>query len=178
MVKIVHQWLLKGLILSVLCLPAFSFSAGPDAAVHPYYVSVVEINHNIADKTLEITCKIFTDDFQKALGKKYNTSVDLINPKDKAAVNNLVSDYVKSHLAIKTDGKAINFSFLGYEISEEAAFSYYEVANIPSVKIIEITNSILHDYIDKQINIMHVIVNGERKSTRLDYPKTTASFQW
>jgi hypothetical protein len=174
----VHQWLLKSLILSGLCLPAFSLSTGPDAGAHPYYVSVVEINHNATDKILEITCKIFTDDFQKALGKKYNTSVDLLNPKDKAAVNNLIGDYIKNHFAIKADGKAVNFGYLGYEISEEAAFSYYEVANIPSVKIIEITNSILHDYVDKQINIMHVIVRGERKSTRLDYPKTAANFQW
>ena len=30
---------------------------------HPFHVSVVEINHNAEDKTLEITCKIFTDDF-------------------------------------------------------------------------------------------------------------------
>jgi hypothetical protein len=178
MVKNVHQWLLKSLIVSVLCLPAFSFTVGPPAEEHPYYVSVVEINHNATDKTLEITCKIFTDDFQKALGKKYNVSVDLINPKDKAAVNNLVSDYIKNHLAIKADGRAVNFSYLGYEISEEAAFSYYQIDNISSVKNIEMVNSILHDYIDKQINIVHVIVNGERKSTRLDYPKTAANFQW
>jgi hypothetical protein len=178
MVKRVHQWRLKSLILSILCLPAFSFSAGPAADEHPYYVSVVEINHNATDKILEITCKIFIDDFQKALGKKYNVSVDLINPKDKAAVNNMVSDYIKSHLSFRADGKTANFSYLGYEISEEAAWSYYQADNIASVKNLEITNSVLHDYIDKQINIIHVIVNGERKSTRLDYPKTAANFQW
>ena len=29
--------------------------------LHPFHVSVVEINHNETDKTLEISCKIFTD---------------------------------------------------------------------------------------------------------------------
>ena len=34
---------------------------------HPFHVSVIEINHNAADKNLEISCKIFTDDFEKIM---------------------------------------------------------------------------------------------------------------
>jgi hypothetical protein len=32
---------------------------------HPFFISVTEINHNSGDKNLEISCKIFTDDFGK-----------------------------------------------------------------------------------------------------------------
>ena len=58
--------------------------------VHPFHMSVVEINHNVQDKTLEISCKIFTDDFEKVLAKTYNTKVDLTNPSNKAAMDSLV----------------------------------------------------------------------------------------
>jgi hypothetical protein len=39
-------------------------------------------------------------------------------------------------------------------------------------------NSILYEAYDKEINLMHVTVGGERKSTRLNYPDKEASFQF
>ena len=45
---------------------------------HPYYLSVVEVNHNATDKTLEISCKIFTNDFENTLEKNYKSKVDQI----------------------------------------------------------------------------------------------------
>ncbi|MEI4896699.1 hypothetical protein Q8G71_36015, partial [Klebsiella pneumoniae] len=82
---------------------------------HPIYVSVTEIEHNARDKTLEISCKIFTDDFEKTLRQQYNTPIDLLNPKDKTAMEKLVSAYVLKHLIVKTDRKPAALQFLGYE---------------------------------------------------------------
>lgn len=145
---------------------------------HPYYISVVEINHNANDKTLEISCKIFTNDFEETLEKNYKTKVDLVNPADKAAMDKLVSDYIKKHLSLGVDGKQVNFSYVGFEKEDEAVFSYFQVDNIASVKKINVVNSILHDFSEQQINIVHCIVGGKRQSTKLDYPKTDASFQF
>lgn len=138
---------------------------------HPIHISVVEISHNAADKTLEISCKIFTDDFEKILSKKYNAKVDLINPPNKAAMDTLVKKYVLSHLSIKADGKPLSFHYLGFENEGEAAYSYLEVGNIAIVKKLEITINIMHDLFDDQMNIIHVIAGGIRKSTKLDYPE-------
>jgi len=143
---------------------------------HPFHVSVVEINHNAADKTLEISCKIFTDDFEKVLTQNYKTKVDLINPPNKAAMDTLVKKYVLSHLSIIADGKPVLLSYVGFERENEAVYSYVEVDNIASVKKVDITNNLMHDFFTDQINLMHVIVGGNRKSTKLDYPNTKASF--
>jgi hypothetical protein len=151
---------------------------------HPFHVSVVEINHNATDKTLEISCKIFTDDFEKALAQNYpqetgkKLRVDLINPTDKKAMDTLVKKYILSHLSITVDGKALSFSYLGFEKDNEAVFSYIQADHISSVKKIEITNKLMQDMFTDQINIVHVIVNGERKSTKLDYPKNVAEFNY
>ena len=75
--------------------------------VHPLHVSVTEINHNSTDKTLEISCKLFTDDFEKVLAQNYKTKVDLINPVDRPAMEKLVNDFVQKHLTIKADGKSV-----------------------------------------------------------------------
>jgi len=145
---------------------------------HPYYVSVVEINHNAKDKTLEISCKIFTNDFEETLEKNYKTKVDLVNPTDKGAMDKLINDYIKKHLSLQVDGKQVNFSYVGFEKEDEAVYSYFQVDNITSLKKLNVANSILHDFSDQQINIVHCIVAGKRQSTKLDYPKTDASFQF
>jgi hypothetical protein len=145
---------------------------------HPYYISVVEINHNAKNKILEISCKIFTNDFEDILEKDYKTKVDLVNPPDKGAMDKLVNDYIQKRLSLKADNRPVNLSYVGFEKEEEAVYCYFEVDNIASVKRMDVTNSILHDFSDQQINIIHCIVGGKRQSTKLDYPKTNASFQF
>ena len=138
--------------------------------VHPLHVSVTEINHNAAGKTLEITCKMFTDDFEKVLVQNYKTKVDLINPPDRPAMDKLVSDFVQKHVLLKIDNKQSQLSYIGYERDSEAVYSYFQVENIAVLKKLEISNTILHELFTDQINMMHIMVGGKRKSVKLDYP--------
>ena len=91
------------------------FSLKDARGLHPLHVSVTEINHNAADKTLEISCKLFTDDFEKVLSKNYKTKVDLINPPDRPGMEKLVNDFIQKHLTIKTGDKLSRLIYLGYE---------------------------------------------------------------
>jgi hypothetical protein len=139
---------------------------------------VTEINHNVSSKTLEIGCKIFTEDFELTLSKMYNTKVDLSNPKNKEEVDKLVADYIKKHLAIKLDGKPVTLQFVGFERENEAIWSYFQAVNINSPRLVEISNNILYESFSEQINIMHVSVGGNRKSTKLNYPDVKARFEF
>jgi hypothetical protein len=138
----------------------------------------VEINHNAIDKTLEISCKIFTDDFEKVLAQNYKIKVDLINPPDKKAMDSVVKKYIFSHISVSVDGKPGNLSYLGFEKENEAVYSYVQVDNVASVKNIEVTDKLMQDMFTDQVNIIHVIVKGERKSTKLDYPATVAKVEF
>lgn len=168
MVSILYKWFLAA---------ALGFFAISKPA-HPIYVSVTEIEHNAKDKTLEISCKIFTDDFEKTLRKTYNVHVDLLGSKDRKAMEQLVNDYVQKHLSIQLEGKKVTMKFLGYEQQEEGIESYYQVDNVSSVKNISITDNILYEYKDEQLSLIHVIVNGNRKSTKLNNPEDKASFSF
>ena len=162
------------------CFLVFSFLLNtivPPSSAHPFFVSVTKIQHNEKEIILEVSCKIFTDDFEKTLREIYKTSVDLLNPKDKAAMNKLVTGYIKNHLQIVADSKLLQLQFIGYEKDEEATWCYFQVNNISAIKKIEVTDKILFEY-KEQINILHVIVNGTRKSTKLDNPESNASFQF
>ena len=160
------------LFLSVLLL-----SARPND-VHPVHISVVEINHNPTDKTIEISCKIFTDDFESVLRQNYNIKTDLINPQNRNTMDSLVKKYILSHFSIKVDNRPLQFTYLGFERDQESVFGYIEADSVPALKKLDITNNLMYDFFQDQINIMHVTVGGNRKSTKLEYPASQASFQY
>jgi hypothetical protein len=176
MVILLYKWLMMASMFVDAAAPAAVTTAD---ARHPLYVSVTEMNYNAADKDLEISCKIFTDDLEKTLANNYKAKVDLTTPADKNEANRLVKEYVKNHLLLKVDNKAVTLEFVGFEKENDAVWSYFEVKNITAApKKIDITNSILYEAYDKQINLMHVTVGGNRKSYRLNYPDKEASFQF
>ena len=62
---------LSFLTVFTLCLTAFSF--------HPYYMSVTEFVYNPAEKEVQVSCKIFTDDLEETLRLALKRKVDLLN---------------------------------------------------------------------------------------------------
>jgi hypothetical protein len=143
---------------------------------HPIFVSVTEINHNAVARTLEISCKIFTDDFEQSLRQQNKATIDLLNPGLKNQMNPLVNNYVQQHLKVSADNKKLVLQFLGFEQQEEGIISYYQVDNVAAVKKITVTDNILYDAKPQQMQIIHVMVHGERKSSRLNNPDEVADF--
>lgn len=173
MVQFLFKWLM------VFSLVNYQTAiTGESGSNHPIFVSVTQIEHNAKDKTLEISCKIFTDDFEHVLRRNYKGIVDLLQPKDKNAMNKLVSEYVQKHLLLNVNGKAVALQFIGYEQDEEGIMSYYQVNNIASLKKVDVTDNILFEYKAEQMNIVHVIENGKRQSTKLVNPEDKYSFEF
>lgn len=166
--SILYKWFFAGLICLVFT----------GAGKHPIYVSVVEIEHNSKEKSLEVSCKLFIDDFEKTLRLDYKTAVDLLNPKSKEAMDRLVSDYVQKHLLVTIDGKKVQLKYLGYERIDEGIYSYYEATNIQVPKTVQIFNNLLYSYHEQQMGLMHVTVNGTRKSAKLNNPDANTSLQF
>jgi len=145
---------------------------------HPFYVSVTEIDHNQKTKTVQVSVRVFFDDFENALDKRYKTSINILKPKDRKQVDGLISDYIKNHLQIKANNKSLTLKYLGYQIEEDAAWCYFESEKIESIEKLEIQNDILFEQHDSQINMIHATVNGKRKSTKLDNPEKSVAFSY
>ncbi len=150
--------------------------AAKPLSVHPFHVSVTEVNHNAAAKTLEISCKLFTDDFEDVLERNYKTKVDLINFPDKSKMDTLVKQYLLSHFSIVVNGSPVKITYIGFEHESEAVYGYLEVENVPILNKLEINNLFMYDLFTDQVNIMHIIEGGKRKSTKLNYPDKKAVF--
>jgi hypothetical protein len=145
---------------------------------HPFYVSVTEINHNAKDKTLEISCRVFINDFETSLEKAFKTKVDLSNAKNKNDNDKMIREYVARHLQISVDGKAQSLQYVGCENKSESTWCYFQINNVPSVRKIDIRNDILYESFASEINIIHVTVSGNRKSLEVANPNSAAGFEF
>ncbi len=146
--------------------------------LHPYYISMTDINYNGKAKSLEVSVRIFTDDFEKVLRQNCQCKVDLLKPQDKRAMGILINRYIQEHLQVNVNGEAKKFEFAGYQQEEESIWSYFVIKDIQQVKKIEMNNSLLHDYREEQINILHVNINGKDQSNKLDYPNKLFSMSF
>jgi hypothetical protein len=81
-------------------------------------------------------------------------------------------------LLIKLDGKPVVLEFVGFERENEAVWSYLQVSNTTAPKKMDILNDLLYESFDQQINLVHVSVGNNRKSSKLNYPDTQISFQF
>ena len=154
------------------------FFAGICLLNHPFYVSVTEIDYKSKNKILEISCKMFTNDLESVLEKKDRVKVDLSHPADKNGADKLIGEYVASHLHIKVNGREIPFRMIGSEQESDGTWSYFEADGIPAIKRIDLSNSLLYDAFPQQINIIHITVDGVRKSTQVTNPDPGAYLEF
>jgi hypothetical protein len=167
------------ILVLLAALPLLTGMASrPAAAYHPFYISVTEIQHNAADKALEISVRMFVEDLEEILKKQYKTPLDLGQARDKARLEQLIPDYLGRHLLLSVDGKAASLRFLGFEKEKESAYAYFEVPNVTSLKRADLQNSILYDFNEGQINIVHLTVGGRRQSSKVSFPVKSLSFQF
>jgi hypothetical protein len=171
------KWLLT--VMLIICV-AYPIASSSHALLvkHPFYVSVTEINHNSKDRILEVSCKIFTNDFETSLEKFSHLKIDLSDLKSKEVSEKYMSAYITQHLQIKVDGRPVNLLWVGEEKEAEGTWSYFQINGVSAVKRIDIVNSLLYESFSSEINIMHVRVGGVRKSTKVSNPDTDASFEF
>lgn len=162
MANILFQWL----AVAYACL------------VHPFFVSMTDINYNDNNQSLEISVRIFTDDFENTLRKQHTGKIDILHPVNQDQMNGYVSAYIQQHLQLKVNDKPVQLHFIGYEEQSESIWSYFEADNVDKINKVSIVNSLLHDFNTNQINMMHIKVKDKEQSNKLNYPETTTLFSF
>lgn len=140
--------------------------------VHPYYVSVTEIEYDLQKKEIGVACKFFVDDIEEAIKEAGAGKTDLIKG-DKSRNTKLLEEYLAAHFGVLTDGRRINLKFIGYELDQEAIWCFLEAPSVDPFKRLSIRGDMLFELRKDQINLFHATVNGTRKSQRLTLPDRT-----
>lgn len=144
---------------------------------HPVYLSVAEIEYG-KDQTLEVSVKLFTDDFEKTLRNAFKAKIDLLDPNQHNVMNGYVRTYIQRHLFIKAVERKLTLNYVGFENAEEGIVAYFETEKLSAPSSLAIEDDLLFEYKTQQINIIHATVNGERRSTKLVNPERSALLVW
>ena len=144
--------------------------------LHPFHVSVCEIEYNFKKNTLEITHKFFLDDIETALNNRYNKSLDLLGEPDQQQIDELMKAYLNDNFRLTGNGELITLNYLGSEIEEDAIHCYLEAFNISNISTLQVMNSSLLETFDDQQNMVHFYYSEDTKSLLLYGEEMTGYF--
>ena len=141
---------MKKTIFILFLLPLFSFN------LHKIHVSLTNIVYKKESKTLQITTRVFIDDIENAINKKYGLKLEFDTEKETSETDKYLKKYFEENLKITIDNQEITLSYLGKEYDEDIVYVYFEMENIPDFKQIEVKNTVLFDLFDDQQNIIKI----------------------
>lgn len=147
------------------------FGTLTSVALHKFYVSVNQIDFIPKKKALEITSRIFIDDIDLALEKKYGKKFYLGTSKETSESLDFLKKYLKEKFSIKVNGHQKEIIFLGKEIEDNVLICYLTIKDIEKVNSLEIKNTILMELYDQQ-HIFHTNILGNKKSILLTSSET------
>jgi len=136
-------------------------------ATHPFHASVCEIEYNSNSNSLEITYRMFLDDLESALDKKFNTRLDIMKPDQKEKIDQLVEDYLTEQFKFWVNGNKVKFDYLGSELEGYALWCFIEITNIEFLETLEVDNQVMLELFDNQVNLVHFNKKDQVRSLKL-----------
>ncbi|AYN66966.1 hypothetical protein D1013_06050 [Euzebyella marina] len=148
-------------ILFLLVLPLLSF-----AVAHKFYVSVTNVNYSEKDEAIQITSRVFIDDFDQLLLARYDLDAELASEQESPKADTYIEKYLRSKFLVSINGQPVSYDYIGKQYDADVVVLYIEVPKIDLSKTtsIEIENEILTDLYDEQQNVVHIKVKNKKKS--------------
>ena len=127
-------------------------------------MAIFQVNYAPEKKMLQITSRIFIDDLNLALEKKYGKKTNLGSEKENSEDVALLKKYFTEQLIFKVNGQTKSVLFLSKEQEGDLLICYCRVSDIPKMQSVEITNTVLTHWNSEQQNILHFNAFGEKKT--------------
>jgi hypothetical protein len=136
--------------------------------LHPFHISVLDMEFDEDSKAIEISCRIFLDDLEETLRSYTNEAqLDIMANASRETVHNALERYVQEKVKIIVNGKAVELTYLGEEIDDDVMWCYIEVSKVKKLESIQVENHLLLDSFDDQMNLVHMKAFGDTKSLKL-----------
>tara|TARA_R110002072_G_scaffold118788_1_gene251333 strand:- start:268 stop:771 length:504 start_codon:yes stop_codon:yes gene_type:complete len=146
-------------LIVLLVLPFFAFTA-----MHKYYISVTQVNYIQEKQSLQITSRIFIDDFENVLRERYDGNITLAVKDEPQTTDLYIEKYLKEAITIKINNQKVKVVFIGKEYDGDIMRCYLEVEGVKNIQSFEISNKILFDLFEEQQNIIKTKINSKEKS--------------
>jgi hypothetical protein len=142
------------------------------ASAHPIHTSTAEADYNRATKQLEVSLRVFADDFEAALSELAGHKISL-EKTPRAELDVLSRAYLIEHFTVKTrDGILATQRLIGRELKDAAneLWLYFEIALPTGLDGARIDYTVLRTRFADQLNSLQ-IRDGNRQQTLVFLPK-------
>ena len=167
-----------GLLMAFDVVGAARFTGATRHAVHPFYISVCQVDHNPETGALEMSFRIFMDDLELALEAMGTDRLHLGTERETEKADLYIGRYLTRHVVVEINGRRVSVAFLGKEVDPDAIWCYMEVENVPVLESLTMTNSLLLETFEEQVNLVHVHANGQKKSLVFDRQQVTQTLDF
>lgn len=151
----------------------FLFVLLTSMAMHKFYVAIYQINHVKEKKMLQITSRLFIDDINEAIEKKYNKKSYLASDKETPEQVELLKKYLSEKFIVKVNNQPKSMIFVSKETEDNVLICYLKIVDVPKITSLEVENSIIMENHFDQQNIIQANFNGSKHSLLL----TSESFK-
>lgn len=147
--------------LVVLLLPLLAF-----AVAHKFYLSVTSVEYSDRYRAIQLTTRIFIDDFDKVLLQRYGIKGNLATKEESAMADTYIEKYLKEKFIVEINGEQVDYDFLGKVYDNDIMICYVEVPEISleSTSSISLRNEVLMDIFEEQKNVVHFRLGNQKKS--------------
>lgn len=143
------------------------FASLTSISAHKFYTSIYQINYVSQKKMIQITSRIFIDDLNDAIEKRYHSKsyigTDKETPKDVEAMQK----YLAEKFSLKVNGALKPMDFRSKEVDANVLICYFRITEISKITKLEIVNSALTELNSDQQNIIQANISGEKQSLLL-----------
>ena len=132
--------------------------------VHKFYVSLYQVDYAPEKKMLQITSRIFIDDLNNAIAKKFSQKMHLGSTDETEADIVLLKKYFNEKFTIKVNGQLKTMQFLSKEMEGDVLICYFKIKDIYKIESLEIYNAVITEGNSEQQNIMHFSILGVKNT--------------
>ncbi len=135
--------------------------------IHKFYMAIYQIDYVPQKKRIQITSRIFVDDLNAAIEKKYHVKTNLGTAQESAQDELNLKKYLAEKFFLKVNGVVKPMTFLSKEVETNVLICYFRIPDISKITNLEIENSALTEWNPEQQNIIQANITGEKQSLML-----------
>ncbi len=162
---------MKTIILSLLFLIPVNYNIFTleNKKLHPVHISFTTIEYFEKENQYKILFKLFVDDFNLILNKKYDKNIQLSEKDWKKSYVKTINSYIKNNFQITdANNKSINLKFDNHEFKEQAIYLYYKSEHKTNSGKFRILNKIMLDLYPDQKNLLILVFKGKTKALQFN----------
>lgn len=152
------------------CLGLWILTTG--FSVHKFYVAIFQVDHNASKKRIEITARVFADDLNTAMDKKYKTRHYLASDQETEADVADLKKYFAAHLRLTIGRQPKTLQFKSKALDGNVVVCYFSIPDVPKATPLEVENTVFTELFEDQQNMMHFQYNGTKQTLLLTTENT------